>query len=300
MHKLLLNTRNILTKFLPENSKLYKHIVMLGIKIKVKKQHKRLKLLKIGVHATSHCNLNCKGCTAFSPLAEPSFLDVRLFTNDLIRLAELTNNRISALYISGGEPLLHPEIEDILNISRKYFIDADISMMTNGLKLLDMPDSFWNICKTKSIRILISRYPINININKINEKAKHFNLKISYVGGDNAPIKQMWKYPLDLNGKQPLKNSFDICTQVNLCMILNEGIIYPCNTIACIKHFSNYFNEKIELKQDDTLNIYNINSVEEILDFLCKPKPMCRFCNRKGLILGIKYQQSNREVSEWV
>ena len=31
-------------------------------------------LEKIDIHLTDHCNLNCKGCTHFSPLAEDFYL----------------------------------------------------------------------------------------------------------------------------------------------------------------------------------------------------------------------------------
>lgn len=46
------------------------------------------------VDIVDHCNLNCKGCGHFSPLAPKSFLDIETFENDLRRLNELLNGNI--------------------------------------------------------------------------------------------------------------------------------------------------------------------------------------------------------------
>jgi hypothetical protein len=59
-----------------------------------------------------HCNLNCKGCTAFSPVAEEKFMDVNMFERDCERLAELTGGKIELIDLLGGEPLLHPKINE--------------------------------------------------------------------------------------------------------------------------------------------------------------------------------------------
>lgn len=44
------------------------------------------KQIRFIVDIVVHCNLNCKGCGHFSPLASESFLDLETFENDLRRL----------------------------------------------------------------------------------------------------------------------------------------------------------------------------------------------------------------------
>lgn len=65
-------------------------------------------------HLAEHCNLNCIGCTHFSPLAEPEFLEVEDFRNDIERLSYLTGGNARFINLLGGEPLLHPEINSFL------------------------------------------------------------------------------------------------------------------------------------------------------------------------------------------
>ncbi len=37
-------------------------------------------------HIVDHCNLKCRGCTHFAPLADPYFKSIEEFENDLKRL----------------------------------------------------------------------------------------------------------------------------------------------------------------------------------------------------------------------
>jgi hypothetical protein len=109
----------------------------------------------------------------------------------------------------------------------------------------------------------------------------------------------MWKYPLDLDGKQPLKTSYDICTQINQCITVKDGIIYPCNTIARIEHFNKYFNITLETTPEDTLKLHEIDNINEVYKFLYTSKTFCKYCKRNGLILGIKHGLSKKEITEW-
>jgi len=297
---ILRKIRNNIVKIIPENSRIFKFITIAGLKINAKKHHKPLTSMVIGVYATQHCNLNCKCCTAFSPLASESFLDIDSYKKDMEKLAELTGNQLSCFYVTGGEPLLHPQITRIFSIARQYFPQTGISFMTNGLLLLKMPESFWENLQENNVTINISRYPIKLDMGKILEKARAYNINFDYVGGSDVPVKSMWKYPLDLDGGQSLKRGFNICTQINRCITMKDGKIYPCNTIAGIEHFNKYFDKNLEVTGRDILDLYKVKDIKEISGFLCTPKPFCRYCNRRGIVLGIKWGPSKKEISEWV
>ena len=121
--------------------------------------------LKFEVHVCEHCNLNCKGCYHFSPLAKEEFLDVVEWENDCKRLSILFDREMEFISLMGGEPLLHPKICDLLKITRKYFDIGDVSIITNGILLLDMDDDFWNTCRENNVTIRQTKYPIDIVFN---------------------------------------------------------------------------------------------------------------------------------------
>src|SRR6201988_1956420 len=77
------------------------------------------------------CNLACKYCNEFDDVSKPVPLEIMFKRVD--KLAEL---KTSVITISGGEPLLHPELDDIIRRIRGNGMVA--GMITNGYLL--MPD----------------------------------------------------------------------------------------------------------------------------------------------------------------
>lgn len=92
------------------------------------------------VDIVDHCNLNCKGCGHFSPLAPKSFLDIETFENDLRRLNGLLNGNIYCFELMGGEALLHPQLEDFIDITAQY-VSGMKHLCTNGVLLSKIPDN---------------------------------------------------------------------------------------------------------------------------------------------------------------
>jgi hypothetical protein len=81
---------------------------------------------------------------------------------------------------------------------------------------------------------------------------------------------------------------------------LYKGKLYACPKIAYIQQFNSYFNQNLEVTQEDWIDIYKAESTNEIVDFLFKPKPFCRYCNMKGNVYNVKWKLSKREIAEWV
>jgi hypothetical protein len=154
-------------------------------------------------------------------------------------------------------------------------------------------------CKRNNIIVQITRYPIRIEFDKIRETAERYGVEFGYWGGQGEPIKTMWKRPMDLQGKQTLETSWKYCNEANYCIRLRGDKIYTCGTIACADHLNKFFNVHMEVTDNDYLKLESIKTFDEILDFLCAPKPFCKYCNRKGVTTGLKWEVSHRELKEW-
>jgi MoaA/NifB/PqqE/SkfB family radical SAM enzyme len=282
------NLKKLVKRFIPESILAYRYSYL---------QLKRRKVLKFEVHVTDHCNLNCKGCDHFSPLAEENYLNVDFFERDCARISILTKGQVQSVTLLGGEPLLHPRLTDLFSIIRKYFDNTSVNILTNGTLLLQQTDDFWTSCKKYNIKINITRYPIKIDHNKIESLAKQYSVDLGYTGG---LIKEMWRIPFDINGVQNVKYNFKKCFRANVCIFLQDGKLYTCPMIPCIKHFNKYFNQDLHVSENDYLDIYRVKSIDEIFDFLCKPIPFCRYCNYKEAVMGgIKWSISKKDISEW-
>ena len=83
--------------------------------------------LAIGLIVTSKCNLDCKYCYARSnPVAEMSERDIQLIAD------RLSNSRVMACWISGGEPTLWPYLPRLIKVLGSRNIPVAID--SNGLK----------------------------------------------------------------------------------------------------------------------------------------------------------------------
>jgi len=252
----------------------------------------------VEVHVTEHCNLNCKGCNHFSCLAEEEYLEPEQFEKDFKRLAELSKSYF-AIKILGGEPLLHPRITEFSDIARKYFPDTPIQITTNGTLLTGQPETFWQNCKKNNIIVSISQYPIKLDKKEIKRIAKMHGVKIVYNG--TTTENRMCKLPLDPSGSQDMKKSFQKCAiSWGCCVTLREGRIYNCCIAAHIKFFNNYFKQNLVIGGEDYVDIYKVNSKDEIIDFLEKPFPFCRYCNTSKMQFAQLWGITKKEITEWI
>lgn len=258
----------------------------------------KLPVLSFEVHLTEHCNLNCAGCDHFSPLAEPQFADIDNFTKDFERLSELFCGEAREIFLLGGEPLLNPNIEKFCFVARKCFCDAIISIVTNGILLSKMPESFWRTCRDQKITIRPTKYPIQIDYEKIEKIAKEYGVEFIYMN-DATQIKTMVHNVFDLKGLQDPRESFIDCSRANRCIYLADGKLYPCTIAPNIHHFNKFFGQQMVLSERDYINIYNAQSADEIFEFLSQPIPFCRYCSVKDAKLNQPWQVSQKRIEEW-
>ena len=80
----------------------------------------------------------------------------------------------------GGEPLLHPNLNEILKITRKTLKETNILLFTNALLLNSKNETFWNTLFEENVILVITKYSINIDLNLITNLANKHNVKIVY------------------------------------------------------------------------------------------------------------------------
>lgn len=323
---------NILQKlFSIKNDNLHKIVTLFGIKLKLKNKQKEqianlrkefnsklkkqeektikrirkitpfLSIETIEIHIVEHCNLQCKGCVHFSPLAKEEFLSLEEFRKDLTRMYELTNGNIKIFNILGGEPLLHPQCLEFLKSTREIFPNSVVKLVTNGILLPEQPDSFFQTCSKYDIKIEPTKYQLDINWDLIEAKCKQFNVKLEYFQNSEFVVKTLYKDVLDIEGKHNEKEEFLNCRLDDFSwMFLDHGKIYKCARTAYVRHFSNYFNLDLKLNNDDYIDIYKISSVKEILDFFASPSSFCKHCAHEKKTGGLEWSKSEKNIYEWV
>lgn len=252
-------------------------------------------------HLVDHCNLNCRGCDNFSPLAPETYTELSVFEADCSRMSQLMGhkNRIKEIQLLGGEPLLHPQVKEFMNIARKYFPLTPINIVSNGLLLQKQDKDFWECCRRNNVHIVVTKYPVRFDYNHVAEYAKSQGATFSFYGNTEIVEKTMICIPLDVTGRQDGKDSFLRCSRANRCISLDHGRIYTCSLIPYVKYFNKKFGTNLEATSADYLNLHDIESFEEILEFVCKPVPFCRYCDIKNTVRNITFGISRCEREEW-
>lgn len=85
---------------------------------------------------TNACNFDCPVCFAQSGTAKQDHLSLDEIRQ---RLIQLRDAGVRWVTLSGGDPTMHPQLEQIMTITRREFGLRPI-LLTNGLRLAEEPD----------------------------------------------------------------------------------------------------------------------------------------------------------------
>lgn len=85
------------------------------------------------VSITNHCNLNCPICFTYNRYDRKYYKSSDEMRQILAHIAEQSQH-VQLINITGGDPSLHPNLFEILDMCRQYGI-SKITMDTNGLKI---------------------------------------------------------------------------------------------------------------------------------------------------------------------
>ena len=248
-------------------------------------------------HLVDHCNLNCNGCSHFSPLCEPWFEELGDFERDFRKLAEISDQKVGIIRLMGGEPLLHPNINQFLMVCRELFPLTHIELVTNGLLLKKRKAEIVDTCNNYGITVCISHY----GLIDYNEALAGFKYPRCYTKENN-----MYNLCFDVTGSQDNVDSYNKCDMHHYSWYYFQGgKFYPCCVLGNIHFFNEYFKDQlpnpIYTNEDDmSISVYN-HTIEEIEEFLKTPRDVCKFCN-----VNIRHTTehpfavSNKDIHEWI
>lgn len=264
-------------------------------------------LKSVYFHVIEKCNLNCAYCDNYAPLSNSNwYISLNQFENNVRRLRELIEY-IPFLSIGGGEPLLHPDLIQLCEILKKYYPSSFISILSNGVLLDSMTDTFVESIKRLNVHLVVSEYPISIdyiriankyNNNKViytrQKRDKMYNLQLALTKKKNNDC----YYNCVSAGFENYKKNRPRCIQLD-----RYGNLFFCGIIQNIHLLENYFNIKFEVikgKYGDYVNIHEMNSVEDILHGINNKIPFCDYCNEHTQICEHDWKLSERKLNEWI
>ena len=229
------------------------------------------------IHLIDSCNLKCKGCFHFAPLAKPdSCYPLDEFQRDIERISALFEGKFGWIHLLGGEPLLNPKINEYLDIVGANVKKGQIDLITNGTLLPKMDEGFFASCKKNHIRIAITSYPIGFDYEKAMDLVLSHDVPC-YLFGDRSGQDAFCSASLMPESQSSAKKVYLSCIVSNACVTLDHGKLYHCSLPAYARLYNEAFGQTFDT-ESDAISIYN-HSKKEILDFLRTPQKFCKYCD---------------------
>lgn len=254
------------------------------------------------IHLTNKCNLNCKGCLHFSNLCEEKDLYMQTADDVEAELSELAKHTgISELKFLGGEPLLNPELSEILDVARKIFPQTSITLLTNGFMLPDMKEPFWDSMKRNKIHLTISYYkPLQNRLDRI-RKAVFLHDMVASIWP--RPMSAFYRQ-LAPEGKENPEKAHEGC-QMKFCTSLYKGKIYRCPFEAYADILAGHFHcreiKETQKKMGFSIRVDGDEYWKEVIQAVKEAGEFCRFCTPEQELYEWGTADIHRaELDDWV
>ncbi len=225
-------------------------------------------------HIADHCNLNCKGCTHLSNVAEPRFGDLEQFGKDIARLRELFWG-ITTFRLMGGEPLLNPQLPEFLLTLRSYFPDTEIHVVSNGLLMTEERAELLQTMRQVHANLDISQYPPAVpRHDKIRTLCSIHGVRCYFTD----PV-HVFRNCMDPSGESDPAVSFANC-DVSKCTFLERGRISTCILPFLMDRYGEVLGAEMTAGPQDIIDLYdpNITGID-ILERISRPMASCRYCD---------------------
>ena len=264
---------------------------------KISETEERPYLVHLETHVCDHCNLNCKACNNFSPFVkERQVTDVVQYDKDMQNLAVLFSN-IGRLFLLGGEPLLESELCcKMIEISRKYFPNAELRVLTNATLILGMKPEFWECLRKNNVIIHISAYPPIRNIlPNIIEKIRSEN--VAYIV---IKVAEKFSRRLTHHLNEDADYNNEHCGAAG-CHYLRAGVLAKCPDAILIGNMASAMKcnpEKLQPKQ--ILKLSDFKDPWKIIRELNQPNDLCKRCSiQKMKLFPWEMAGTNPDPEDW-
>ena len=246
------------------------------------------------------CNLACKGCTTFSDLKHPGDYGDWTETKSWLRGWNSRVN-IQALGFMGGEPLIHPHIQEWIVGARELLPNAQIRFVTNGLLLEKNKEIIDTLYELGNSVLKIS---VHLEDERINSMVKYimnrfdwkpvteFHINRWSTGNEfkfqiNRPERFYKTFQGPYNDMRPHNNNpvdafNQLCVQKR-CPLIYEGKLFKCGTAGLTPHILKRFGNPNHDLWKPFLNtgLDLTCSNEDLAKFIGnfgKPHAICRQC----------------------
>jgi cyclic pyranopterin phosphate synthase len=185
----------------------------------------RVSTWALETHLVDHCNLRCAHCCTRSPELAERFVDLGALERDLARARRVLAP--SVFKLTGGEPTLHPQLVEAVQVARASGIAPVVSVTTNGLCAASLPDRFWQAIDRLTLSLYSSAPLPERTQALVRQRCAEHGVQLVVKAIDRFQV-------LDLDAPRPAgaddatHATFAACWLRHRCHMLHDGRFYAC------------------------------------------------------------------------
>lgn len=254
----------------------------------------------LDIHVTHDCNFQCKDCAHFS---QHGFRGTHIPLDTIESWYKDWYQRIEPgdFGLLGGEPFLHPNLPEICHLTRKYFPNSRIELVTNA-SLIHLHPNLWE-------DLIETDITLGVSVHSNNEKYRKVmipKLKIAREWKDKGAIVHFFDFAISkwenyskwqkvykgegenimpFEDNDP-ESSWNNCPTEQICFQLHENAMWKCAPLAYLPLMKEKY-PNISEKWDPYLKYKPLTADctdEEIVEFFSRGcESVCSMCPSKHI-----------------
>lgn len=238
---------------------------------------------------TEHCNLKCDGCTVFAPFLKPFFADLENYRRDVLAMAKSIH--VKRFRLLGGEPTLHKQIIDFINIAKDSGIarkrlpgqNVGVGICSNGGLAHTLDDEFFKVIDFLDISVYPASHIDYIELgNLLKDKQQKFGFNLRIMGHKNEF--QIVNLDKEISDPAKVQKIYDTCAIAHSwsCHHFFDGYYYKC---AKPIYQNKYFERRgiktdIDYRKVDGISIHEPDFEKRVKAYIDDKKPLeaCKLC----------------------
>jgi organic radical activating enzyme len=241
----------------------------------------RVRVEAFELHVTEHCNLRCAHCCNSSPYVAPKTLAPAQIASTLARVADVLHADV--FKIMGGEPLLHPEITEVLRVVRQSGVGDVVRLFTNGLLLHKQDDDFWRALDHLTVSSYASAPVRPEHLAHIEEQCRRFDVVLNV-----KPVAHFSQVMTEVHrpDDDAVQRTFDGCWLRHRCLVARDDRFFICTRAAYLPDvhervaLTGAYADPLRRRDEDSVPLDHPQLGDAILRLLNRTTPLhaCRFC----------------------
>jgi cyclic pyranopterin phosphate synthase len=184
----------------------------------------RIQTWSLETQVVDHCNLRCAQCCQLAPHFPERFVTPDALARDLERASRVLQPLTFKL--TGGEPLLHPDLVPCLEAVRHSGIAAKVQVTTNGLLAATQADAFYAAIDRLKVSVYASAPLPPATLARIEARCAEHGVELSV--RPYATFQELTPLALEVDAEQA-RRAFAGCWLKSRCHTLDRGHFYVCS-----------------------------------------------------------------------